>query len=102
MKRATESAARALYKSDETINPRLIDPSFDVLKGKTAAGMVIGRKLDPVLTRRQVADLIHKSTKTVDRLARMGKFERVMGTGGRAIGLRSSTVRKFIGDELAK
>ena len=102
MKRATESAARALYKSDETINPKLIDPSFDVLKGKTAAGMILGGKLDPVLTRRQAAEAIQRSAKTVDRLTRIGILKRVPGTGGRAIGVRASSVRKYIEGQLSK
>ena len=102
MKRATESAARALYKSDETINPKLIDPSLDVLKGKTAAGMIIGRKLDPVLSRRKVAEILSRSTKSVDRYCREGRLERVLGSGGKAIGIRASSVRKFTGEELCK
>ena len=102
MKRATESAARALYKADETINPRLIDPSFDVLRGKTAAGMIIGRKLDPVLSRRQAADIIGKSAKTIDRYCREGRLKRVSGPHGRAVGILASSVRKFTGEQLSE
>lgn len=102
MKKITETAARALYKADETINPRLIDPSFDVLRGKTAAGWIVGKKIEPVLKRRQVAELIGLSLKSVDRYCRAGVLVRVKGLGGRYIGITSASVRKFTEEQLSK
>lgn len=101
MKKSTESAARALYRTDETINPKLIEPSFDVLKGRTAAGMIVGKKLDPVLSRQQVAEILGVTTKSVDRYCRDGRLKRVKGSGGRAIGILSSSVRRFTEETLA-
>ena len=102
MKRATQDAARALFRADETIDRKLIDPAFDVLRGKTAAGIIVGYSPDRVYSRRQAAEVIGRSVKTIDLLARLGKLKRVKGSGGRSIGVLASSVMKYLGARLVK
>ena len=102
MKRATEDAARALFRADETIDNRLIDAAFDVLRGKTVADVMRLVRLDPILSRRKAAEAIGRSVKTIDNYCLLGLLKRVKGAGKRSIGIPASSVKSFVAQQMSK
>ena len=100
----TVSAVRAVLKTNPDIPARNIEDSLDVLCGnRRAVGLSDHTSIEKPYTRSEVAALLGKSVKTVDRYARVGVLKRVTRTDTRkSVGYTAESVRALIsGKEVA-
>jgi len=96
MNAATRNAVVTLLRADPTVRPETIQPAINLLDGRTELPTDKQREpIDRVLTRRQVAELLQCSTKTVTTYAKMNLLRRV-GLKGRAHGISEASVRAFL------
>jgi len=72
MNATTEAVLDATLKGDASVSPQERTAVFAILKGKTAAAYTNPAPLDRALTREQVAEILHCSTKSVSRYAQRG------------------------------
>ena len=95
MKQATHDAVVTLLRNDPTVDNRMIDPAMDVLKGKTAMGLLT-KEVDRVISRRQAAEILGCSLRTIDELGRRKKIRRrpLLGTK-RCGGYSLHSIRQF-------
>lgn len=95
MKQATHDAVVTLLRNDPTVDNRMIEPAMDVLKGKTAMELLT-RTVDRVISRRQAAEILGCSLRTIDELGRRKKILRkpLLGTE-RAKGYSLQSIRRF-------
>ncbi len=73
---------------------------LDRVSGKGVAGLTDKRPLDRMLTMKEAAELLHRSTKTVRSLVLQGKLKAVHcgADARRASGVTESSVRRFLGE----
>lgn len=99
MNATTRNAVVTLLRADPTVRPESIQPAVDLLDGKAELPKDKQREpLDRVLTRRQVAELLQCTQRTIDNYVNMGLIRRV-GIKGRALGISESSVREFMAGE---
>lgn len=77
---------------------------FDELNGKGTRSITEQRPIDRVLTPKQTAEILHRSTKTVCDLAKRGKIRRVCigADAKRCAGYSEQSVRDFLAGKEAK
>ena len=102
MVQATEAIIRAAARADRTITPDQLRAGLDALAGKSVRAYMNPDPLGRVLSREEVAGLLKKSAKAVDRLCRLGVFQRVYATypdgtkATRATGITEASYRAFV------
>lgn len=103
MVKSTETAIRAIARADGTITEQQLRAALDALAGKS--GLVAMKNPAPlasVLSREDVAELLHKSVKQIDVLCRRGALTRHYtlfpdGTRAkRATGITETSYRAFV------
>lgn len=102
MVQATEAIIKAAARADRTITPDQLRAGLDALAGKSVRAFTNAEPLDRVLSREEVAGLLKKSAKAVDRLCRLGALQRVYPTypdgtkATRATGITEASYRAFV------
>jgi len=91
---------------DGTITAEQLQSGLKALAGEASGASVPGavnaKPCDRLLSVRQVAEIMHRSQKTVLRYCAAGHLRRVIRRGGkRATGIAESSVRAFIAGEEA-
>ena len=76
-----------ILKADPTVTQQLID-GIDLAMD--------GGELRRIVRVKEAADLIRVSERQVYYLAKIGKLQRVMGTGSRAIGFSRASVANYL------
>ena len=76
-----------ILKADPTVTQQLID-GIDLAMD--------GGELRRIVRIKEAADLIRVSERQVYYLAKIGKLERVMGTGSRALGFSRASVANYL------
>ena len=76
-----------ILKADPTVTQQLID-GIDLAMD--------GGELRRIVSIKEAADLIRVSERQVYYLAKIGKLERVMGTGSRALGFSRASVANYL------
>lgn len=97
MRRATQEFLETALRNDPTVNNAYIGAAVDAAKGMTAS-QYITATMDAVITRRQAAEKLGCSLRTIDRLGKSKLIKRVNLTGttrGHGYSLRS--VEAYIG-----
>lgn len=89
-----ETAVRSVLKLDPEYDAIRTDAAIQVLKGKSVAGMRKVEKLDHVMKRKAVAELLEIDIHTVDAFVRQGKLRRIPPTG-RALGISAVSVKEY-------
>lgn len=75
---------------------------LDRVCGRSTRNFTDKRPIDRMLTMKDAAELLHRSTKTIRSLVAKGKLKAVYcGDGQRASGVTESSVRRFLGEEAA-
>jgi len=90
MLKSTNTIIRTALNADPSIDPKLAEYVISVLEGKQEPQT---NPVDRVLSRRQVAELIGKSVKSVDIYGRRGIFRRITLGGNRSLGYSEQSVR---------
>jgi hypothetical protein len=72
MNATTKTILNATLAGDASVSPAERAAVFKILEGKTAAAYTNPAPLDRALTRDQVAEILHCSTKSVSRYAKRG------------------------------
>ena len=78
MNATTKAVVSATLEGDASVSPQERVAVFNILEGKTAAAYTNPEPLDRTLTREQVAEILHCSTRTVSRYAHTGIIRPVM------------------------
>ncbi|MCR5413882.1 MAG: helix-turn-helix domain-containing protein [Kiritimatiellae bacterium] len=101
MMQSTKTAARAIFSTDPTISEAAIVAALDILDGKMPTETKSG--LDRLLTAKEVAALLNRTTKTIRELAKAGKIRAVYtGMGERAAGYSAASVRALLAGRSAE
>lgn len=90
-----ETAVRSVLKLDPDFDPVKADAAMDVLKGRTVASLRKKAELDPVMSRKEVADHLEVDVHTVDKYGREGVITKIPGSGSRALGYSTESVRDY-------
>lgn len=101
MTSTTATAIRAIARADSTIDERQLRAALDALSGKSALPALQGEPLDAILTRDDVAKLLHRTVKQVDVLCRRGALIRhyprfADGKRVRSDGILASSFRAYV------
>ena len=95
MRQATQSAVQVMLQNDPTVDNRLIGPALDLLKGKTAMELLM-KDVDRTISRRQAAEILNCSLRSIDELGRRKKIKKVRLLGKRrGNGYSLQSVRLF-------
>ena len=90
MTEATRIAVRALLASDSSITPETVKSALAVLEGAKVSDAI---QEDRILKRKEAAQLMGRTTRTVDLLCQSGILRRVtIGTRKRAFGILASSL----------
>ena len=104
MMTATKNAINAICATDPSITPAMLKQALHILDGKTATAFTDPEPMDRVLTRQQVAEIMHKDVRTVSVYARKGLIRKIScgELGKRASGYSEQSVRELMrGDKAA-
>lgn len=100
MKQATKDSVKTLLLNDPTVDNRNIGPALDVLSGRTTVQIFAGT-VDYTLSRRQAAEILGVSLRTLDELGKKGLIKKAWLLGQkRARGYSLQSVRKYQGERL--
>jgi len=99
----TKTAIKAMCAADPSITPAMLNHALQILDGKTATALTNPEPMDRILTRRQVAEIMHKDVRTVSVYARKGKIKKICcgENGERASGYSEQSVRELMSGKAA-
>lgn len=90
MTEATKNILLSVMGQDSTITPKAVNAVMSVLEGATPPELI---KEDRILKRKEAAQLLGRTTRTVDLLCKSGVLRRVtMGTRKRSFGILASSL----------
>ena len=95
MNAKVETAVRSVLKLDPDFDPVKTDAAMDVLKGRTVAALRKKEEIDPVMPRKDVAKALDVDVHTVDKFGRLGLIAKIPGSGSRALGYSTESVRDY-------
>ena len=87
MKPETRQTVLMILKADPTVTPQLLD---------AIALAMEGGELQRIVRIKEAADLIRVSERQVYYLAKVGKLQRIMGSGSRALGFTRASVANYL------
>lgn len=94
MTETSKIAIKAIIESDATITPKDKTRILNAIEGQET--------IAPLLTRNEVAKLIHKTPVLVDLYARKGFLKRIyLGNSTRAAGFDAESVKAFVAGKSA-
>ena len=100
MKQATKDSVQTILLNDPTVDNRNIGPALDVLSGRTTVQIFAGT-VDYTLSRRQAAELLGVSLRTLDSLGKKGLIKKAWLLGRtRARGYSLQSVREYQSERL--
>lgn len=99
----TRTIVTAALAADSSVTQAMANAALRILEGKTADGLTNQEPMDRVLTRQQVAEILHKNPRTVSVYARQGRIRRIIGgtLGKRASGYSEESVRAYLKGQAA-
>ncbi|MCR5414417.1 MAG: helix-turn-helix domain-containing protein [Kiritimatiellae bacterium] len=104
MLKSTRTAVEAVLRADPSVTTDQIREAVRVLDGKTAAGLVNTEPLDRALSRKEVAEILGCSVRTVTDYAQRGLIRRfTFGVNGKlAHGYSADSVRALMAGHAGK
>jgi len=94
----TRTAIKSVAACDPSITPELLAAGLDAMAGDTAAPFTDNTPLDVALSRRQCAEILHVSTRTVTAYAAQGLIRpfRFGAQSKRSTGYSRQSVRELM------
>jgi len=98
MMQSTRTAVAAILRTDPSITREQAKAAMDALEGRTSAGLAVEAPTDRALTRRQAAEILGVTPRTVTIYARDGliKAFRFGAKGKLASGYSAESVRALL------
>ena len=98
MMQSTRTAVAAILRTDPSITREQAKAAMDALEGRTSAGLAVDAPTDRALTRRQAAEILGVTPRTVTIYARDGliKAFRFGAKGKLANGYSAESVRALM------
>lgn len=95
MNEKLENAVRAVLKLDPNYDGHRADAAIGVLNGRSVGGLRKVEKLDHVLSRQEVAEILGIGVHRVDGLVREGRLRRIPPGAKRALGISAASLKAY-------
>ena len=102
--KSTKDAVRAICATDPSITPVQVKAALAELDGEGSRHLTNSEPLDRVISRKQAADILGYSKKSVSEKVKAGKIKAIYGgaNGNRITGISEQSVRDFMANNTSK